>query len=70
MSGWTTERRMKQAEAIQRWRPWERSTGPKSSDGKAVCAQNGYKGGQRPALRAVARALRAQAKTLSRTATC
>jgi hypothetical protein len=30
---------------IHRWRPWARSTGPRSSSGKAVSAKNADKGG-------------------------
>ncbi|MFM0644527.1 hypothetical protein PQR14_09355 [Paraburkholderia bryophila] len=44
---WTPERRAKQAEAIKRWKPWERSTGPKSDEGKEVSSQNGLKHGMR-----------------------
>lgn len=39
-SGWTDERRAKQREAIQRWKPWEKSTGPKTAWGKLQAAQN------------------------------
>jgi hypothetical protein len=35
------------AESIRRWRPWEKSTGPKSVEGKANVARKGYKGGHR-----------------------
>ena len=41
-SGWTYERRAKQHEAIQRWKPWEKSTGPKTPRGKAQAALNAY----------------------------
>jgi hypothetical protein len=40
-TGWTLERRAKQAAAIRRWRPWEHSTGPKTPQGKAKSARNG-----------------------------
>ena len=39
-SGWTDERRAKQREAIQRWKPWEKSTGPRTPQGKAQAAAN------------------------------
>jgi len=45
--GWTLERRAKQAEAIQRWKPWERSTGPKTDTGKATTRENATKHGGR-----------------------
>ena len=43
--GWTPERRKRQSEAIGRWRLWEKSTGPKSPEGKAAVARNGWAGG-------------------------
>ncbi len=49
-NGWTSERRARQSEAIRRWRPWERSTGPKTAEGKAKVSRNGYKGGWRELL--------------------
>ena len=33
-NGWTPERRARQAERIKQWRPWNRSTGPKTTEGK------------------------------------
>ena len=57
-NGWTPERRAKQSAAIQRWRPWERSTGPKTAAGKARVARNAYKGGNRQEMRLLARLLR------------
>lgn len=41
-SGWTPERQAKQAEAIQRWKPWEKSTGPRTAEGKARSSKNGF----------------------------
>lgn len=41
---WTQEQRKQQAIAIRRWSPWKSSTGPKSEQGKAVVARNGWKG--------------------------
>ena len=38
--GWTQERRQRQREAIQRWKPWEQSTGPRTPEGKATAARN------------------------------
>jgi hypothetical protein len=66
--GWTPERRARQAEAIRRWRPWERSTGPRTAEGKAVAAANGAKAwphsGARETLRELRRVLREQRKAL------
>ena len=50
---WTPERRARQAALIRTWRPWERSTGPKSPAGKAVSAGNAFKGGHGAKLRAL-----------------
>jgi hypothetical protein len=43
-SGWTPERRAKQAEAIRRWQPWAKSTGPRTEEGKARSSRNADKG--------------------------
>jgi len=40
-TGWTPERKVRQAAAIQRWRPWDRSTGPRTLEGKTKSAVNG-----------------------------
>lgn len=50
---WTPERRAKQAALIRQWKPWEKSTGPKSAEGKAISSRNAWQGGTRPALRAL-----------------
>ena len=63
-NGWTLERRAKQAERIREWRPWERSSGPKTEAGKAVVARNAWKGGTRQVLRELARALGEQREGL------
>lgn len=63
-NGWTLEHRRAQAQRIHQWRPWEKSTGPKAEQGKATSARNAWKGGQRPALRELARLLRAQRRGL------
>jgi hypothetical protein len=54
----TPEHRAMQSEAIRRWKPWEHSTGPKTEIGKRKSAMRGYKGGVRPKLREIGRALR------------
>lgn len=43
--GWTPERKKKQAELIRQWQPWKQSTGAKTAEGKAISAQNAFKGG-------------------------
>src|SRR5690606_35932546 len=59
-NGWTSKRRAKQARAIQKWRPWERSTGPRTAEGKKAARGNAWKGGERQTMRELARLLRAQ----------
>jgi hypothetical protein len=48
-TGWTQDRKAKQRAAIYRWRPWEKSTGPKTPAGKAAVSKNATKHGQRAA---------------------
>jgi hypothetical protein len=56
---WTPERRAQQAAQIHTWRPWERSTGPKTPAGKAASANNAFKGGHGAKLRALTKAVNA-----------
>lgn len=65
-NGWTPERRARQAALIQGWKPWKKSTGPRTSAGKATAAQNGWKGGHRELLRELSRLLAAQQRSLQR----
>jgi hypothetical protein len=58
-NGWTPERRARQAELIRSWRPWERSTGPRTAEGKARASLNSYRGAKRAETRALVRALSA-----------
>ena len=62
----TPEHRAMRAELIRRWKPWEKSTGPKSSEGKARSAMRGFKGGTRETLRELAKILREQAEAMKR----
>ena len=55
---WSTERRQRQAALIQTWRPWDKSTGPKTPEGKDRVSRNPWKGGEREHLRELARMLR------------
>src|SRR5262245_25528191 len=56
---------MRQGKQIHRWKPWERSTGPKTAAGKARVSRNAYKGGTRPLLRELARILREQQREVA-----
>ena len=60
--GCTQGGRTRQAVLIQCWKPWQRSTGPRTSEGKARVVQNAYKGGTRSMLRALSRLLKDQEK--------
>ena len=63
-SGWTEGRRERQSEAIRRWQPWEKSTGPRTAKGKAKASQNAFRGGVRLLLRSLGKLLRRQQKSL------
>lgn len=62
-SGWSAERRVKHAAALRRWKPWEKSTGPRTQEGKAKSARNACKPGV-AALRLLNQALSMQARYL------
>ena len=51
MRHWTTEERLKQSQLIQSWQPWNKSTGAKTLEGKAVSSRNAHKGGIRSICR-------------------
>ena len=48
---WTAEQRQRQRELIQRWKPWTKSTGAKTPEGKKRSSQNAYKTGKSPEVR-------------------
>jgi hypothetical protein len=54
---WSPERKAKQSHAIRQWQPWTKSTGARTSQGKAVVSRNAFKGGHRPHLRQLAKDL-------------
>jgi hypothetical protein len=47
MRQWTQEERLRQAQLIRNWRPWEKSAGAKTEAGKAASKMNAYKHGGR-----------------------
>ena len=57
---WTPERRARQAELIRQWKPWAKSTGPKSPEGKERVAKNAWRGGHRAQLRALIKMVNAE----------
>jgi len=44
-SGWTDDRRARQAALIRTWKPWTESTGPRTPEGKAKASRNAWSGG-------------------------
>ena len=60
----TARHRSLLAEQCRNRRPWEKSTGPKSDEGKSRVSRNAYKGGVRQQLRELASLLRAHSKGL------
>lgn len=44
-NGWTSERRARQSMLIRHWQPWNKSTGPRTDEGKVKSARNADKGG-------------------------
>ena len=42
-NGWTDERRARQAQRIHEWKPWEKSTGAKTPEGKVKSAKNAFR---------------------------
>ena len=51
MRHWTPEERLKQSQLIQSWQPWNKSTGARTPEGKAISSRNAHKGGIRSICR-------------------
>ena len=60
----TAEHRNLRARLIRGWRPLEHSTGPRTPDGKRKSSRNAWKGGNRPALRELAKILKRQERSV------
>ena len=58
MRHWTTEERLKQSQLIQSWQPWNKSTGARTPEGKAVSSRNAHKGGIRSICKEMSTLLR------------
>ena len=56
-NSWTPERRARQSVLIRNWKPWEQSSGPRTTQGKARVSRNAWKGGERSMLRLLAKLL-------------
>lgn len=59
---WTPEQRQRQREAIQKWKPWEQSTGPKSHDGRQRVSRNAWTGGYRAQLSELSKLVNAECR--------
>lgn len=54
----TPEHRAMRSEMTKRWKPWEKSTGPRTEEGKRKSAKRGYKGDLRRQLMELSRILK------------
>ncbi len=63
-TGWTPERRKQQAELIATWKPWKRSTGPKTAQGKANSSRNAFKDGFKQQIKELRQILKQQNDSL------
>ena len=55
---WSPEARERMRLLILERRPWEKSTGPRSVEGKAKASRNAYRGALRPAARGLIQQIR------------
>jgi hypothetical protein len=53
----TKEHRAMRSEMIHQWKPWLKSTGAKTEEGKRKSAMNAYKGGHRKRQRLINKSL-------------
>ena len=65
-NGWTPERKAKQSELIQSWKPWRHSTGARTPEGKSVSSRNAYKGGSLSLMKVIAAVLKDYKEALKR----
>jgi len=66
---WTLDQRLRQSEAIRRWKPWESSTGAKTEQGKTISSKNATKTGDsvyvRELIKQINRLIREQKNLIS-----
>lgn len=55
---WTEESRAKQAARIRAWKPWQKATGPNTTEGRSRAARNADKGQWRRHVRELSQMLR------------
>jgi hypothetical protein len=69
---WTEAAKAAQREAIKRWKPWAKSTGPKTAEGKQRASVNARKAGQVSikSIRTLRAALQAQSRGLKAAKAC
>lgn len=71
-NGWGAERRAAQAEKIRNWKPWEKSTGARTAQGRVISSRNADKGKKamwaaiRAEVRVLKEAMKMQAEMLDR----
>jgi hypothetical protein len=46
MPRWTKSAKKRQSELIKQWKPWNHSTGPRTSEGKQISSQNARSGSE------------------------
>lgn len=66
MRQWTPEEREKQSQLIQCWQPWNKSTGAKTIEGKAISSRNAYKCGSMSLMKVIAAVLKDYKQMLKR----
>lgn len=57
MRNWPAEERQRQRDLIQSWKPWLRSTGAKTAEGKRRSSQNSFKTGKSLEIREIIKQL-------------
>lgn len=71
-NGWEAQQRATQAKKIRNWKPWEKSTGARTAQGRAISSRNADKGkgimwaAIRAEMRVLKEAMKMQAEMLDR----